>query len=199
MLDFARKTFLGLTAALAMGAAIPAGAATFGGGGWSGTDPSCNVTGSFADNSSNINVLAGANFNSTFADGEAGGNMCFNFSNTSASTAVVTLAVATVNQGGESWGFLGGVKLFSEQAGPLPLWEVAQGVFGVQQFTFTLAALETIFFDWTYGEAYASAEFNLPQINFTVSASPVPLPAGGLLLIGALGGLAALRRRKSAA
>lgn len=31
-----------------------------------------------------------------------------------------------------------------------------------------------------------------------VSIAPIPLPAGGLLLIGALGGLAALRRRKSA-
>lgn len=33
---------------------------------------------------------------------------------------------------------------------------------------------------------------------FEVALSPVPLPAGGLLLIGALGGLAALRRRKAA-
>jgi hypothetical protein len=32
-----------------------------------------------------------------------------------------------------------------------------------------------------------------------VSATPVPLPAAGLLFIGALGGLAALRRRKNAA
>lgn len=31
-----------------------------------------------------------------------------------------------------------------------------------------------------------------------VSIAPIPLPAGGLLLIGALGGLAALRRRKAA-
>ena len=30
-----------------------------------------------------------------------------------------------------------------------------------------------------------------------VSISAVPLPAGGLLLLGALGGLAAMRRRKS--
>jgi hypothetical protein len=31
-----------------------------------------------------------------------------------------------------------------------------------------------------------------------VDVAPIPLPAGGLLLIGAIGGLAALRRRKSA-
>lgn len=35
-------------------------------------------------------------------------------------------------------------------------------------------------------------------VGGTGSLAPVPLPAGGLLLIGALGGLAALRRRKSA-
>jgi hypothetical protein len=34
--------------------------------------------------------------------------------------------------------------------------------------------------------------------NVSVSLAAVPLPAGGLLLIGALGGLAALRRRKTA-
>ena len=34
--------------------------------------------------------------------------------------------------------------------------------------------------------------------NVTLALAPIPLPAGGLLLIGALGGLALLRRRKSA-
>jgi hypothetical protein len=36
-------------------------------------------------------------------------------------------------------------------------------------------------------------------INLSLSVAAVPLPAGGLLLIGAIGGLAALRRRKALA
>ena len=35
------------------------------------------------------------------------------------------------------------------------------------------------------------------QINLQLTTATVPLPAGGLLLLGALAGLAALRRRKS--
>lgn len=198
MFEFARNTFMGVAAAAAMSIAMPASAVTFGGGGWSGTDPSCNVTGTFADNASTIDVMAGAAFNATFADGDAGGNLCFNFTNTSTTAAVVTLAVATVNQLGDLWGFFGGVQLFSEQSAPALLWDVAQGVSDTELFSFVIAAGGTIFFDWTYGEAYASNQFNLPQINFTVAASPIPLPAGGLLLLGAIGGLAVMRRRKTA-
>lgn len=36
-----------------------------------------------------------------------------------------------------------------------------------------------------------------PAFEFAVAPVPVPLPAGGLLLLGALGGIAALRRRKA--
>jgi hypothetical protein len=37
-----------------------------------------------------------------------------------------------------------------------------------------------------------------PAFEFALAPVPVPLPAGGLLLLGALGGIAALRRRKAA-
>jgi len=198
MLDFARKTLLGLGAALALGIAAPSTAATLGGSGYGPNSPSCSEIGSNANTFANIDVLAGAAFNSTFMNDEAGGNFCFNFKNTSATNAAVTLAVATVNQAGLFWGFKNGVALFSEQFGPLPLWSVAQGLFDSKQFSFTITAGTSIFFDFVYGQAYATSTFGLPQINFTVAATPVPLPAGGLLLIGALGGLAALRRRKAA-
>lgn len=196
MLDFARKVSLGLAAALAIGSAMPAAAATFGGDGWTG-NPSCNVTGSSANTSADIDVLVGATFNSTFEHNELGGNLCFNLKNNTAASALVTLAVATVNQQTTKWGFLGGVSLASEQLGNL--WTVAQGVYDSKEFSFLLGAGEFIYFDWTYGKAYASGSAK-PQINFAVFAepAPVPLPAGGLLLIGAIGGLAALRRRKSA-
>lgn len=197
MFDFFRKTLIGFGAVLALGVAAPVTAATFSGGGWSGTDPSCNVTGGSANNSSDIDVLSGAAFSATFADSDVGGNLCFNFINSSSTAAAVTLAVATVNQQGLDWGFLNGVNLFSEQSGPAPIWTVAQGVGAIQTFSFLIAASSSIFFDWSYGDPYTSKQFNFPQINFTVGASPVPVPAAGLLLLGALGGLAGLRRRKT--
>ncbi|MFW2541560.1 VPLPA-CTERM sorting domain-containing protein [Primorskyibacter sp. 2E107] len=43
-----------------------------------------------------------------------------------------------------------------------------------------------------------SLDFQISEGAFQ-NIAPVPLPAGGLLLVGALGGLAALRRRKKAA
>ncbi len=39
--------------------------------------------------------------------------------------------------------------------------------------------------------------FKLKTISLTVDYTPVPVPASGLLLLGGLGGFAALRRRKS--
>ena len=46
----------------------------------------------------------------------------------------------------------------------------------------------------TNGNAGPTGGFDVASI----SVSAIPLPAGGLLLIGALGGLALLRRRTSA-
>lgn len=198
MLDFAHKTFLGIGAALALSVAAPAEAVTFGGSGWTAINggPSCNPIGSGANAWAYIDVLAGASFNADFVDSDGPGNLCFNFHNTSLTSVVVTLASATVLQLGDIYGFLGGVQLYSEQATPDLLWSVNQGSSGTSDFSFTMAANSVIFFDWVYGDPYGSGNTG-PDIDFGVFASPVPVPAGGLLLIGALGGLAALRRRKS--
>lgn len=49
-----------------------------------------------------------------------------------------------------------------------------------------------------FDDSSTAAGVGYANFSFDQVAAPVPLPAGGLLLIGALGGLAALRRRKLA-
>jgi hypothetical protein len=49
-----------------------------------------------------------------------------------------------------------------------------------------------------FGNGFNRVEFTSTSNAMEFGLAPVPLPAGGLLLIGALGGLAALRRRKTA-
>ncbi|NJS37737.1 MAG: VPLPA-CTERM sorting domain-containing protein [Rhodobacteraceae bacterium] len=51
---------------------------------------------------------------------------------------------------------------------------------------------DTVFFRSDFNRAGDQAAF-----EFALAPVPVPLPAGGLLLLGALGGIAALRRRKA--
>ena len=163
-------------------------------------NPNCTAVGFAANTKGTIDVNAGASFNADFVNADNAGNFCFNMKNSSLTTAVVTLAVATVNQGTAAnfgWGFVGGVKLVSAQLGTL--WTVQQGAFASNSFKFQLAAGQEIFFDWIYGNPYTTAGLATPKINFAVFAVPVPIPAAGFLLIAALGGLAALRRRKSVA
>lgn len=197
MFDRIRSFALAAAAAalVVAGTVAPTVAApVFGGDGLTG-NPQCNVTGSAANSWATIDVLAGATFNSKFDNGDPAGNLCFNFVNTSNSLAAVTFAVATVNQFQSSWGFTGGVQLVSEQLGVL--WNVAQGVNSTEVFNFLIAAGDIVYFDWIYGTPYATG-LSKPQINFAVTAAVVPLPAAGFLLIGALGGLALLRRRRAA-
>lgn len=57
---------------------------------------------------------------------------------------------------------------------------------------------------WFGEETFGSDDFKLFSASVTVEGqaqdlAPVPLPAAGFLLVGALGGLAAMRRRKAAA
>ena len=71
----------------------------------------------------------------------------------------------------------------------------AGGIASLTPFTVTFQALttgnSTLFFE-------AAGNDNQGPVIDNVSLAAVPLPAGGLLLLGALGGIAALRRRKAA-
>ena len=140
-----------------------------------------------------IDGLAGATFNATFDDGDAAVVFCFDINNTSATTQVVTLAVATVNQSNDLWGFTDGVLLSSLTPGVTA--SIAQGVFWSDSFTFNIAAGSSVLFDWSWGEAYASG-FAKPNIDFAVFASPVPVPAAVWLFGSGLLGLVGIARRK---
>ena len=69
---------------------------------------------------------------------------------------------------------------------------ITSDVIGLDLSSFGL--ITRLFFDdSSTGAGVGYANFSFDQV-----AAPVPLPAAGFLLIGALGGLAALRRRKAA-
>lgn len=161
----------------------------------------CSVA--FGSSAYSVDVLAGAHVNAAFDGTEAAGVTCFDLTNTSTSTAVVTVALVTVNQHGlhteaNSWGWLGGIQVDVSNVGIISQAIIAEGASFQQTFSFLIAAGTSVLFDWTYGAAYASGAA-APQFDFTVAATVVPVPAAGFLLLGALGGLGALRRRRKTA
>ena len=96
---------------------------------------------------------------------------------TSTTTNEISFGVSTL--------FLGGVNGPSAQY-PIGVWTEV-----VREFVVTTAGNYNLFFDASSeSDSYGGFIDN-------VQVASVPLPAGGLLLIGAIGGLAALRRRKT--
>ena len=158
----------------------------------SGVSGSYNCGGPYGLPAAGIDVELGGSFNATFDDGDAGGTYCFDLVNNSATNAVVTLAVASVNQGQSLWGFIGGVTLNGAVNEV-----IAQGQAWAESFYIEIAANSSVVFDWQFGEAYAVSDNNKPNIDFVVSA--VPVPAAGFLLVGALGGLGFVGRRRKKA
>ncbi|MGR3322802.1 MAG: VPLPA-CTERM sorting domain-containing protein [Pseudooceanicola sp.] len=98
--------------------------------------------------------------------------------------------------GGSTWSTLLGNTMYDDAApgtsndtfGTVGL-SYLDGIFGVQA-------------NMVRFKAYGESPFDDGNANITAAAlevSEVPIPAGGLLLVSALGGFAALRRRKAAA
>ena len=131
----------------------------------------------------------------TLGPNEPGATLEFTFRNNEDSAAAVTIATGTIlqdveTQGVPGFGFTNGVQWsFGSASG-----STAAG----QRFDFkmitTLQAGQSETLKLTYGTTYGTGA----DIDLTVRAAVVPVPAAGFLLLGGLGGLIALKRRKTA-
>jgi hypothetical protein len=177
MFDLLRKTFLGVTAALTLGLSA-ADAATI--------DPNSNVS-----DGGSYDILAASYFYGiTFTGTDGAGSFEFEFTNTSATSATVGVTIGTVLQFTAS--FSGGVivEWLNGQSVAIPGGTPA----AIFNLSTVLGAGLSDTLRVTYGDPTGGG---IADIDLSIAA--VPLPAGGLLLLGALGGLVALRRRKTAA
>jgi len=139
-----------------------------------------------------INVLDTADVNVSFVDSDTGGTLVFSLNNVSDNAAAYTIVGGTVDQGAPIYGFSQGVNLWLENP------DLVGVALDGESFDFNtvIAAGDSAIFSFEYGDPYGVGNIG-PDIDFTVYATVVPIPAAGFLLIGALGGLAALRRRKA--
>ena len=88
--------------------------------------------------------------------------------------------------------------LFSQNSPQTILLSAANDVGGINAFAHTVAT--GIYSFWFGEESLGKDAFKLTSAQLDIYGTPaaVPLPAGGLLLMGTIGGLAALRRKRRA-
>lgn len=181
MFASARKTALAAAAATSLLTMVGASqAATF------------NPTNSIVPDGT-YDILAGPYaFGVFFEAADAATVYTFNFFNSSATTATIGVTMGTVLQAFS--GFAGGL---TAAWGNGETFSVGEGTTTTFQIDTVLAPSAADTLTLTFGDPHGLGNPGL-QVN-VAAVSAVPLPAGGLLLLGALGAIAALRRRKLAA
>lgn len=188
MFDFVKKTALAATVAFAI---VPAAASA----------AVVNMTPTFSDlgisggGPYNLDMIGLDNFrfgNPVFSGADAGGAL-FGFEFTADTLPQPTLTTVTLNLLGE---FIGFQMAWSDDA----ILDAGDLFFPAPTDVFGLGAssLATTF---SSVPKYLIVSYDSVRDggNLDIRVAAVPLPAGGLLLLGALGGLAALRRRRKAA
>ena len=147
-------------------------------------------------------------FGESFTTPDSAGTRSFTFVNNNAFSANIMVTFASVSALAEK--FIGGVTF--KWLGSNVSFSVAEATASISspagQLDNTISANGSDTLLVTFGDpiqrtggptAGKPPRSKTASWNITLSSdvAPVPLPAGGLLLVGALGGLAALRRRKS--
>ena len=134
-------------------------------------------------------------FGATFDKNDSAGSYSFTFSNNSTSSLAMAVSIGTILQ--STLQFLGGVTVF---------WQSGESAFipdnrptDAFNLSTLIAAGASDVLTLQFGDP-SGARNGSANIDLTVDGTPapVPVPASGLLLIGALGGMALLRRRKTA-
>ena len=175
-----------LAAALTAATMLPlaAGASTL--------NPASNIS-----NGGSYDMLSGPFFyGETFKNADAAGFRDFTFTNSNIAAMNLILTTATVNALAEK--FSGGISFTWLTSGLNLIVSQSATVFaGTLNNMIGAGSSDTLRI--AYGDPMDRVAGHKGHATFNVNldASPVPLPAGGLLLAGALAGIAALRRRKS--
>lgn len=153
-----------------------------------------------------VNMVGSYDFTKTFTGADTAGIYKFTFVNNNTTNSNVIVSEATVQALNLAFGAVTTNPLTNGAPGVVFSW-ASTGTFfstkttgSVADFMHTIAANAIDVLTITFGDPTVRKNKPLDStgtITLSTSATPVPLPAGGLLLIGALGGLTVLRRRKS--
>lgn len=144
-----------------------------------------------ADSGGTFDLLAdNYQFQETFSAADSSPFM-FTFENSSATNAVVTISAATILQFDAAF-FTDGASVKWSDNGTVV--ETAEAISGGGQISFILGAGMSDTLTLSFGEVVTDNGLR-PDIDFFVNATPIPVPAGILLLGTALAGLGVMRRK----
>ena len=151
-----------------------------------------------------VDMVGSYDFSQTFGGSDVAGVYTFTFWNYNAVNSNIAITDATIQAKNLAFGnFLTGFPGVSfKWATDTVAFLSNVGTASIAGASHTILAnssevLTITFGDPTVRQGRTASSKGTLTLSISADPAPVPLPAGGLLLLGALGGIAALRRRKT--